>query len=144
MRALLDVNMVIALLDASHAFHHRSHEWWAKNFTKGWASCPLVENGVVRIMVNPGYSPTRRFHAEEIIKALSGFVSATDHEFWPDNLSLRDGESFIPDRIHGSRQLTDIYLLALAARHGGRLVTFDQDIPLSSVKMAKPLNLVVL
>ena len=95
-------------------------------------------------MVNPGYSSTRRFHAEEIVNALSGFAAATDHEFWPDSLTLRDSKSFIPGRIHGGRQLTDIYLLALASRHGGRLVTFDQGIPLSSVRAAKPLNLVVL
>lgn len=144
MRALLDVNVLIALLDASHAFHRRSHEWWAKNSTRGWASCPLVENGVVRIMVNPAYSTARRFHAKEIIGALSEFVGATDHEFWPDSLTLRDSKSFIPDRIHSGRQLTDIYLLALASRHGGVLATFDQGIPLSSVKTAKPLNLVVL
>lgn len=95
-------------------------------------------------MVNPGYSAARRFHAEEIINALSGFVGATDHEFWPDSLTLRDLKSFAPDRIHGGRQLTDLYLLALAARHGGRLVTFDQGIPLSSVKTAKPSHLLVL
>lgn len=144
MRALLDVNVLIALLDASHAFHQRAHEWWAKNSHRGWAGCPLVENGVVRIMVNPGYSATRRFHAEEIIHALSEFVSATNHEFWPDNLTLRDAKSFIPDRIHSGRQLTDLYLLALASHHGARLVTFDQGIPLNSVKTAKALNLVVL
>ncbi|MCK9589317.1 MAG: TA system VapC family ribonuclease toxin [Terrimicrobiaceae bacterium] len=144
MRALLDVNVLIALLDAAHAFHQRAHEWWAKNSSRGWAGCPLVENGVVRIMVNPGYSATRRFHAEEIVNALSGFVGATDHEFWPDSLTLRDSKSFAPDRIHGGRQLTDLYLLALASRHGGRLATFDQGIPLSSVRTAKPSNLVVL
>lgn len=144
MRALLDVNVLIALLDAAHAFHQRAHEWWAKHSNRGWASCPLVENGVVRIMVNPGYSAARRFHVEEIVSALSRFVDATDHEFWPDSLTLRDSKCFVPDRIHGGRQLTDLYLLALASRHGGRLVTFDQGIPLSSVTMAKPLNLVVL
>ena len=144
MRALLDVNVLIAMLDASHTFHRRAHEWWAKNFARGWASCPLVENGVVRIMINPGYSAARRFHAEEIIGALGEFAHATDHEFWPDSLTLRDAGSFIPDRIHSGRQLTDIYLLALAACHDGRLVTFDQGIPLAAVKSANASNLIVL
>lgn len=144
MRALLDVNVVIALLDAAHAFHQRAHEWWAKNSHRGWASCPLVENGVVRIMINPAYSTTRRFHAKEIINAQSAFVAATDHEFWPDDLSVRDTKTFVSDRIHGGRQLTDIYLLALATHHEGRLVTFDRDIPQSSLKMTQPSNLVVL
>lgn len=144
MRALLDVNVLIALLDASHAFHRRAHGWWEKNSKRGWAGCPLVENGVVRVMVNPAYSAARRFHAEEIIGALSEFVRATDHEFWPDSQTVRDPSVFIKDRIHSGRQLTDIYLLALASAHGGRLVTFDQGIPLSAVRAAKPLNLVVL
>jgi len=144
MRALLDVNVLIALLDAAHALHQHAHEWWGKHSNRGWASCPLVENGVVRIMVNPGYSATRRFHAEEIINSLSGFAGASDHEFWPDSLTVRDSKTFLPDRIHGGRQLTDIYLLALATCHGGKLVTFDQGIPLFSVRTAKAANLVVL
>jgi len=144
MRALLDVNVVIALLDAAHAFHQRAHEWWAENCSHGWAGCSLVENGVVRIMVHPGYSAERRFRVEEIIHALSDFAVATDYEFWPDSLTLRDETSFSADRIHGGRQLTDLYLLALASHHRGRLVTFDQAIPLSSVKMAHSSNLVVL
>ena len=143
MRALLDVNVLIALLDASHTFHQRAHEWWADH-RAGWASCPLVENGVVRILSNPGYSPARRFAIEEVIEAISTFVAASDHEFWPDVVTLRNPEVFVPGRIHRSRQLTDLYLLALAAEHGGKLVTFDQGIPLSALKTAEPRNLCVL
>ena len=95
-------------------------------------------------MVNPGYSATRRFHAEEIINALSGFVGATDPEFWPGSLAVRDSKFILPDRIHGGRQLTGIYLPALSTPHSGRLATIDQGIPLSSVRTAKPLNLAVL
>ena len=50
MRALLDVNLLIALLDPDQVFHERAHDWWEANRSAGWASCPLTENGVVRIM----------------------------------------------------------------------------------------------
>ncbi len=141
MRALLDVNVIIALLDPDHAFHERAHDWWAEHMKRGWASCPLTENGVVRIMSNPNYSQETRFTPADMIGRLRTFVGQTDHEFWPDEISLRDEKIFATERIHSSQQLTDLYLLALAAKHHGRLVTFDQGIPLSAISNAKAANL---
>ena len=141
MRALLDVNVIIALLDADHAFHERAHAWWGANRTRGWASCPLTENGVVRIMSHPGYSQKTRFAAGDLISRLRQFAAQSDHAFWPDGISLRDANVFAVEFIHSSRQLTDLYLLALAVAHQGRLVTFDQSIPLSGVPHATAANL---
>jgi toxin-antitoxin system PIN domain toxin len=141
MRALLDVNVIIALQDPDHAFHERAHAWWAANGKRGWASCPLTENGVVRIMSNPSYSEKARFTPDDLIGRLRKFAGQSNHEFWPDDISLRDEKFFATERIHSSRQLTDLYLLALAAKHHGRLVTFDRGIPLSSVCNARAVNL---
>lgn len=141
MRALLDVNVIIALFDPDHVFHERAHAWWAANMELGWASCPLTENGVVRIMSNPNYSGKTRFTPGDLISRLGDFAELSNHEFWPDEISLRNEKIFAVDRIHGSRQLTDIYLLALSVKHRGRLVTFDQGIPLSAVKGARAVNL---
>jgi uncharacterized protein len=143
MRALLDVNVIIALLDPDHAFHERAHDWWATNARRGWASCPLTENGVVRIMSNPGYSQKARFTPGDLIGRLRQFAQQSNHEFWPDEISLRDKKIFITERIHSSRQITDLYLLALATKHRGRLVTFDQGILVSAVCDAKPANLCI-
>ena len=143
MRALLDVNVIIALLDPDHAFHERAHVWWAANMKRGWASCPVTENGVVRIISNPGYSQKMRFAPGDLIGRLRKFTGQSNHEFWPDEISLRDEKIFAAERIHSSRQLTDLYLLALAAQHQGRLVTFDQGIPVSAVSHAKASNLCV-
>jgi toxin-antitoxin system PIN domain toxin len=143
MRALLDVNVVIALFDSNHVFHERAHEWWAANMKFGWASCPLTENGVVRIMSNPNYSQKVQLTPADLVERWRQFVSQTDHEFWPDNLSLRDEAIFAWERIHSSRQLTDLYLLALAVKNRGRLVTFDQGISLSSIHKAEAMNLSV-
>ena len=144
MRALLDVNVVIALLDPDHAFHERAHAWWAAQAKFGWASCPIVENGVVRIRSHPGYSQGARFTPGDLISRLRTFAAQTNHEFWPDDVSLRDGNLFTAERIYSSRQLTDLYLLALAGKHDGRLATFDQGIPLSALGDAKVENLCVI
>jgi toxin-antitoxin system PIN domain toxin len=141
MRALLDINVMIALLDPDHAFHDRAHAWWEGNHHLGWASCPLTENGTVRIMSSTGYSREIQFTLGELIEQIRLFSTQTDHAFWQDSVSLRDEAIFAGDLIHSSRQLTDLYLLALAVAHKGRLATFDGKIPLTAVRHAKEKNL---
>lgn len=143
MRALLDINVIIALLDPDHAFHERAHDWWAANSRLGWASCPIVENGVVRIMSNPVYTSGSPFTPGDLIWRFRTFAQGTNHQFWPDDISLCDGSAFVVERIHGSRQITDLYLLALAVRHKARLATFDKGIPVSAVRAASAKNLSV-
>jgi hypothetical protein len=143
MRALLDVNVLIALMDAAHVFHARAHAHWSKASKNGWASCPITENGMVRVMSHAGYSQSRQFSAHDLIEALRTFVAGTDHEFWPDDISLRDARAFDSTRILGSKQQTDLYLLALAVRHGGVLTTFDGNIALAPVVGAAAANLCV-
>jgi uncharacterized protein len=143
MRALLDVNVLIALLDPDHVFHERSHRWWKSNARSGWASCPLTENGVVWIMSNPAYSKAARFSPIELINRLEDFASHSDHEFWSDDLSLRHNSVFVRERLHTSRSITDVYLLALATKHEGCLATFDEGIPISAICNASATNLCV-
>jgi toxin-antitoxin system PIN domain toxin len=135
-RGLLDVNVLIALLDADHVMHDRAHAWWSKERGKGWASCPITENGVIRIMSNPAYSRKRTIAPAEVILKLGQFAENTDHEFWVDDVSFRDAGVFNLDFVVSSTQVTDLYLLALAAKNGGRLVTFDTGITLAGVKRA--------
>lgn len=144
MRSLLDVNVLIALFDPDHVFHERAHAWLASHAAMGIATCPLTENGLVRVLTHPGYSKKKRFHPHDIIARLHGFVQRHDHEFWNDSLSLRDRKSFRAGRILGSKQITDIYLLALVVAHKARLATFDSAIPLEVVPSAKTDSLVVI
>ncbi|MGQ0541725.1 MAG: TA system VapC family ribonuclease toxin [Blastocatellia bacterium] len=143
MRSLFDVNFLIALLDPDHVHSERAHDWWARNRKQGWASCPITENGVVRILSNPNYSASLSLTVGYLASRLRKFADNSDHAFWPDNISLRDDAVFSVERIHGSGQLTDLYLLGLATRNQGRLVTFDQSIPISVVNGAKAKNLCV-
>ncbi len=134
-RVLLDVNVLIALLDDAHLFSARANQWLDAE-PRAVATCPIVENGVVRIMSAPAYSATHRATPEHIADGLKAMAQGLDHAFWPDSVSLLDGERFDFSRLHGHRQITDAYLLALAVHHGGRLASFDQAVPLSAVRGA--------
>jgi toxin-antitoxin system PIN domain toxin len=143
-RALLDINVLIALFDPQHAFHGRAHAWFGSNAVFGWSSCPLTENGLVRILSNPNYSKICRLSPSDVIGRFNRFRDHTDHQFWFDDISLGDAAIFDASRIHSSRQLTDIYLTGLAVKRGGRLATFDQGISLSTVKSASGDHLTVI
>jgi uncharacterized protein len=141
-RPLLDINLLIALFDEGHVHHRAALKWWAREGGQGWASCPLTQNGVVRIMSGATYP--RPLAATEVLQLLADQIAEGGHEFWPDDVSLTDETLFVRDRILGPRRLTDIYLLALAVRHDGRLATFDRRISLSAVRGAEPRHLVVI
>lgn len=142
MCALLDVNMLIALLDSDHVSHDVAWDWFAKHAREGWASCPITQNGCIRIMSNPGYPNAVPVRA--VIERLARACADEVHEFWPDGISLLDPDVADATRIHGPRQLTDLYLLALAVEHDARFVTFDTGVPLSAVRKARPDHLIVL
>ena len=142
MRALLDVNVLIALFDPDHVSHEPAMAWFARHAKGGWASCPLTQNGCVGIMASPSYPNTRP--VQMLVMRLAEACAEHIHEFWPDEPSLLDSTVFDATRIHGPRQITDVYLLGLAVRHDGRFVTFDGRIPLEAVRRATERNLVVL
>ena len=142
MRALLDVNVLIALLDADHSLHARAGEWFAGRARGGWASCPITQNGCVRIMSHPGYPNALSVHA--VMERLREATRNPYHEFWTDDVSLLDPQIADASRIHGPRQLTDLYLLALAVSRGGRFVTFDASVPANAIKAAERRHIVAL
>jgi len=141
--ALLDVNVLIALFDPVHGHHQAAHDWFARNRAQGWATCPLTENGFVRVICNPGY-PGRRTPLPDTIHRLRLFEGSGDHAFWADSVTLCDDSFFLSAHIAGHRQLTDVYLLGLAVKNGGRLATFDRGIPISSVAGARKHHLVLI
>jgi toxin-antitoxin system PIN domain toxin len=130
--ALLDVNVLVALFDPDHVHHEAAHRWFAPNRGAGWATCPLTENGLVRILANPAYLEAPG-GAAGILKRLDTFCASGGHVFWEDAISLRDERLFRRTRALTHRQITDVYLLGLAKKKGGRLATFDAKIPLTAV-----------
>jgi toxin-antitoxin system PIN domain toxin len=142
MRALLDINVLIALHDRDHVHHVRAAEWLTAHMAQGWASCPLTQNGCLRIMAQPGYPNPQPMAA--LLHMLHNSTAATPHQLWSDDISVLDAARFLHAHMHGHRQLTDLYLLGLAVKNAGRLVTFDQRIPLSAVHGATLEHLVIL
>ena len=134
MRALLDVNVLIALLDQAHPHHDTALSWLRANIKHGWASCPITQNGCIRIMSQAAYPGARP--AAQIIDRLRGALSHSAHQYWFDDTSIVDPQAVDGTRVHSARQITDTYLLALAVKHTGRLVTFDSGIALSAVRGA--------
>ena len=140
MISLLDVNVLVALFDPLHLHHEAAHAWFAANRRKGWATCPLTENGLARILSNPSY-PGRGTTLLDALQRLETFRLGGDHTFWPDSVSVRDASLFRGEHIGGHRRLTDVYLLALAVSRGGRLATFDRRISIAAVVGAKKSHL---
>ena len=142
MRALLDSNVLLALLDRDHIQHEQGRRWFQQEVHHGWASCAVTQNGFIRILSQASYpSPVSTSQA---MRLLATAASTAHHEYWGSDVSILEVTIFDHSRVHGPRQLTDVYLLGLAVRHGGRFVTFDQTIALASVRTASPDNLVVL
>ena len=141
MRALLDVNVLIALLDSDHASHHTAIRWFAKHAREGWSSCPITQNGCIRIMSNQGYP--NPLPVQAVIERLAEACNEDIHEFWFDESVYWIRMSWIR-RGTRPRQLTDTYLLALAVQHEGRLVTFDNAVPLAAVRRATIQNMLIL
>ena len=132
MRALLDVNVLIALLDAEHVHHEAARRWLRENIQHGWATCPITQNGCLRIMAQPGYS--NRIPAPLVAERLREATATIHHRFWPDNVSLLETSTVDWERIIGPKQITDVYLLALVVEHQGRFVTFDARIAPDAVR----------
>jgi uncharacterized protein len=124
-RFLLDINILIALIDPAHVQHDKAHEWFALTGKKAWATCPLTENGVIRIVGHPRY-PNSPGSPAAVAHLLASFQGLPGHAFWPDEVSLLDPKRVDTARLLDSAQVTDSYLLALACSHGAQLATFDQ------------------
>lgn len=142
MRALLDINVLLALLDSDHVDHGVARGWLSEEIEHGWSSCALTQNGFVRIISQPRYpSPVP---PAEAVRRLLRATSTEHHAFWDCEISLLDPTVIDATRVHGPRQVTDAYLLALASKRGGRFVTFDRTVPVDAVRSAEAANLVIL
>lgn len=142
MRTLLDINVLIALFDPGHTHHRLARRWWHENHAEGWASCPLTQNGFLRIVTQRAYPRSLAF--PDALRALRSLVDLPSHQFWPNDISTLDTAVFDHARMLMPSQITDVYLLALAVRNRGRFATFDRGVPSTAVRGASAAQLAVL
>ena len=140
-RSLFDVNFLIALLDIGHIHHQAAVAWFSEHSSGGWASCPITQNGCVRIMSNPRYHNATS--VQDAIRRLNKATNTRGHEFWADSVSLFESDLVDWSKASTCRTITDAYLLALAVMNHGCLVTFDRGINIGFVNGAKSHNLAI-
>ena len=125
--ALLDVNILTALLWPAHEHHSRAHRWFGRRRNARWATCSLTQLGFVRIVSNPAFSSDALSPAGAV-ELLAINLSHGAHEFWTETLPVPAALRGMESELQGYKQITDAYLLALASRRGGVLATFDRGV----------------
>jgi toxin-antitoxin system PIN domain toxin len=116
---LLDGNVLYALIDQAHVHHAPARQWFS-SLSGGFATCPITQGTLVRLVMRLGG------HGVEQALALLGVVTAhAKHHFWPDMLPY---DKVRWHGVMGHRQVTDAYLAGLARQHGGKLVSFDKGL----------------
>lgn len=129
--ALLDVDVLVALFDPAHVQHDAAHDWFARRRVHGWATCPVTETALVRVLSNPRYGSNAERPAA-VLARLRAFTASADHRFWPADVSLLDDTRFnLATATH--RHVPATYLAGLARAHGGVLATFDRSLPSQSI-----------
>jgi uncharacterized protein len=133
---LLDVNVLIALIDPTHLGHDAAHAWFAATGAASWATCPLIENGVLRIAGHPRY-PNSAGSPAAVAPIVARLRALPGHVFWKDDFSLIGSDIVDAARIATPAQITDTYLLALAATNKGQLATFDRRLSPAAVRRGR-------
>lgn len=148
MGALLDINVLISLVDWNHEFHQRARRWIRENHQFGWATCPITQNGFLRILSSPQYQDAAGHSAQVSPNRVAGWlrqlISSPHHVFLPDDISVCDDGVLATDMLITYRQITDLYLVALATRHAMKFVTFDRRIAYSDTTQDQSHNIEIL
>lgn len=130
---LLDINALIALADARSRFRPPARKWLQDRGLPAIATCPLTENGFLRVFGNPNY-PDGPGSVDAARRPLEIIKNREKCMFIPDDLSVLNKKLGIDLTDCTSKQLTDLYLLALAKQHGGKFATFDARVPARYVR----------
>ena len=126
-RYLLDLNSLIALGDPDHQHHQAIQKWFQSSGKANWGVCPLTEAGFIRVTTNPVYRPSSRT-VGQATAILADFATAPGYRYWPIAETWATLTAPFSARLFGHQQVTDGYLLGLAVKESGVLVTFDKAI----------------
>jgi uncharacterized protein len=122
--ALLDVNVLLALTWPNHQHHVAAHDWFGREGRRGWATCALTQLSFIRLSSNPAYTPAvvTPTQATDLLRKLVGHRA---HRYWK---TLPEPEPLMFAHALGHQQVQDAYLVRVAERYRGRLVTFDRRV----------------
>ena len=127
------MNVLIALIDPAHVTHDKALQWFDAQGRQSWATCPITENGALRIVGHPSYG-NHPGPPGGVARYLFSLRHLDGHEFWHDDLSLLDSELVESASLPSANRLTDTYLLALAVSRNGHLATFDRRMSTAAVR----------
>jgi uncharacterized protein len=124
---LLDVNVLIALVWPEHSASAVANRWFSLRGQEAWATCPMTQTALVRLLSNPSFSP-RALTMAGALDVLTHNLELPGHQFWPDSIQMGQVVEQMETPITGHPQITDAYLIALAMHHKGKLATLDRGI----------------
>jgi toxin-antitoxin system PIN domain toxin len=124
---LLDVNVIVALIAPDHPAHDSAHAWFESVGRADWATCPLTENGALRVLGNPKLNSSPGTPGA-VVPMLRSLLDQGQRAFWTDDLRLATSPLIDPARLTRRQDVTDTHLLALAVSRGGRLATLDRKL----------------
>ena len=128
--ALLDTNVLLALAWPNHQHHCQAHVWFASQAKKGWATCAFTQLGFIRLSSNPAYT-ANAVAPQEAATLLQKWTRLKGHHFWA---SPAADSPAIYLRTVGHQQVNDAWLVEVARRNAGRLVTLDTRLPVHSLE----------
>jgi hypothetical protein len=123
---LLDVNVLLALAWPNHVHHAAALTWFSHKGAARFRTCPLTQTGFVGVSSNSAFT-SAAVSPGEAVRLLKKICALPGHEFWPDDISLAEAQ-IPPAAMVGHRQVTDAYLVSLAAAHDGVLATLDRGV----------------
>lgn len=126
-RNLLDVNVLIALTNVEHPQYAAAQQWFDSLGNGDWGICPLTEAGYVRVVTNPASGPIVPTFAQAAA-VLSDLAQRKGYRYWSITDTWCSLTAPFRDRILGHQQVTDAYLLGMAIKENGVLVTFDRGL----------------
>ncbi len=68
---------------ADHVHHSVAEEWFVGT-GEGFATCPITEGGLLRLLIRGGQTAT------DALAVLDAVADSARHEFWPDAIPYRE------------------------------------------------------
>ncbi len=128
MITIADINVLLPILVADHAFHPVAWDWWETRTDASVGLCLLSRLGVLRLLCNSKVMAGSPVTPLDALRALDS-LAEDPRCIWVESDA---GHELFFRRFVGDRQVspnlwTDAWLAALAASNGFRLTSFDKD-----------------